>query len=94
MDKKHAYRLASSYGTKSFVFLRHAKNYHDLSQCFGYNFYEIEAKYMVDHEWCYTLEAMIWGRSKLGLWLNKDEILAVKRWLVNYKAEKNLSFPT
>lgn len=94
LDKKHAYRLASSYGTKSFVFLQHANSYHDLGQCFGYNFYEIEAKYMVDHEWCYTLEAMIWRRSKLGLWLNKEEILAVKRWLVHYKAEKNLSFPT
>ena len=94
LDKKHAYRLASSYGTKTFVLLQHAKRYQDLGQCFGCNFYETEAKYMVDHEWCYSLDAMIWRRSKLGLWLSAEEISAVKAWLVNYNAEKHLSFPT
>ena len=84
LDKKLVYRLASSYGTKTFLLLQHAKNYQDLGQCFGYNFYEIEAQYMVDHEWCCTLDSMIWRRSKLGLWLTTEEILAVKAWLFNY----------
>ncbi|WP_119343206.1 glycerol-3-phosphate dehydrogenase [Facilibium subflavum] len=81
LDTKLAYRLATAYGTKVFNILEDAKSTADLGQCFGHYFYEAEAKYLINEEWCHSLESMIWRRSKLGLWLNPSQKQALEDWL-------------
>lgn len=84
LQEKHIYRLASCYGMQSFTLLGNAKKYADLGKFFGYNLYQREVEYLVDNEWVNDIEALIWRRTKLGLWLNKDEIKSLENWLKSY----------
>ena len=69
---------------QTFTLLGNAKKYSDLGKFFGYNLYQREVEYLVDNEWVNDIEALIWRRTKLGLWLNKDEIKSLEHWLKNY----------
>ena len=84
LEQKHAYRLASSYGMQGFNVLKDAKAYSDLGICFGYNLYQQEVEYLVQHEWVYDIDALLWRRSKLGLWLKKDEVEHLTQWLKSH----------
>ena len=84
LEPSHAYRLSSSYGTLSFKLLGTAKSYRDLGQCFGFNFYETEVAYLVKQEWCHTIEALLWRRTKIGLWLSKAEQTTLSQWLAKF----------
>ncbi len=82
LEAKHAYRFAASYGMKSFDVLTDAKSYDDLGRCFGYNFYQKELEYLVKEEWVTDVDALIWRRSKLGLWLTKEQVAALEAWFM------------
>lgn len=84
IETTHLYRLASSYGMQSLLFLKNSKSYNDLGQLFGFNLYQIEVEYLVKHEWVNDINALLWRRSKLGLWLKQDEIDRLGSWLNNY----------
>ncbi|WP_395947407.1 glycerol-3-phosphate dehydrogenase [Caedibacter taeniospiralis] len=84
LQSKHAYRLASSYGMQSFDVLKEAQNYDDLGICFGYNLYQQEVEYLVKHEWVRDIDSLLWRRSKLGLWLKKDEVKHLGNWLFSF----------
>ncbi|TNF69326.1 MAG: glycerol-3-phosphate dehydrogenase [Gammaproteobacteria bacterium] len=81
LDKQQAYRYATSYGMCAFSFLQNCHSTDDLGEHFGYNVYEKELQYMIDNEWAFDLDGLIWIRSKLGLWLNDDEKKNIQRWL-------------
>ncbi|MFZ9036027.1 MAG: glycerol-3-phosphate dehydrogenase [Francisellaceae bacterium] len=81
LENQHAYHLSASYGMLSLTILGQASSYEDLGQHFGFHFYEKEARYLIEHEWCDSMESMLWRRSKLGLWLNANEQDQLKAWL-------------
>ncbi|WP_440683164.1 glycerol-3-phosphate dehydrogenase [Cysteiniphilum halobium] len=84
LQEKHIYRLASSYGMQSIDVLKDAQSYDDLGICFGYNLYQQEVEYLIEHEWVRDVGALLWRRSKLGLWLKKDEVAQLTQWLDNH----------
>ena len=80
------YRYAATYGLCTEKFLGSASCAEDLGQHFGAGLYEAELDYLYQYEWATTLEAVIWRRTKLGLWLEEDACQQIARWLDNKAA--------
>lgn len=56
----------------------------DLGEDFGYEFYEVEFKYLVDYEWVCCIEDVIWCCIKEGMWLIVEQQFCIIQWLVVY----------
>ena len=77
----HANRLAHAYGTRAGKLLGAAKSMADLGQSFGATLTESEVRYLMSTEWARSAEDVVWRRSKLGLRLSADEIIALDAWI-------------
>ena len=73
-------RLCHAYGTRITLILGDGKTQPDLGQNFGAGLYEIEAKYLINHEWATSAEDILWRRSKLGLHMTKDQRANFTTW--------------
>lgn len=85
LDKKLAFRLATTYGLRTNNMLEGSASMCDLGQHFGYNLYQKEVEYLIENEWATDVESIIWRRTKLGLWLKDDEKLKLADWLGDKK---------
>lgn len=81
----HASRLVHAYGTRAAKLLAHAKSAADLGRDFGATLTEREVRYLMAHEWAVSAEDIVWRRSKLGLRLSGEEIVALDEWLVAHR---------
>ncbi len=75
---KHYARL---YGTRANQILAQAQSLADLGQQFGQDFYEREARFLMDQEWAMTEDDILSRRTKHGLHMNMAEKLAFSQWL-------------
>lgn len=75
-----AYRLASSYGSQVSLILKDATSLSALGQDFGCGLYETELNYLYQYEWCHSVEALLWRRTKLGLWMDASAIAELQQW--------------
>jgi len=73
-------RLISAYGSRIDAVLGGASSLEDMGEHFGADLYEVELKYMREHEWARSADDALWRRSKLGLHLTDDEQKAVANW--------------
>ena len=67
-------RYAGSYGDLTYKILKNYNKLNELGKHFGADLYEAEVDYLIHNEWVQTCDDLIWRRSKLGLFLSKDEI--------------------
>jgi len=81
LSAAHANRLVHAYGTRAAKLLAHAKSAADLGRDFGATLTEREVRYLMAHEWAVSAEDIVWRRSKLGLRLSGEEIVALDAWL-------------
>ena len=81
LTQAHASRLVHAYGTRAAKLLAHAKSADDLGHDFGATLTEREVRYLMAHEWAVSAEDIVWRRSKLGLRLSGEEIVALDAWL-------------
>ena len=70
-------RLFRAYGTETYKLLGNATTYADLGQTFGADLTEAELRYLMQAEWARTAEDVVWRRSKLGLRLSAEQIIAI-----------------
>ncbi|MCO6062676.1 glycerol-3-phosphate dehydrogenase, partial [Pseudomonas sp. MOB-449] len=70
---RHAERLVRNYGTKAVELLGSATDMSSLGRHFGGTLYECEVRWLVEHEWAFAAEDILWRRTKQGLRLSKDE---------------------
>lgn len=77
----HASRLVHAYGTRAAKLLGQAKSAADLGRDFGATLTEREVRYLMANEWAVSAEDIIWRRSKLGLRLSGEDIVALDAWL-------------
>jgi glycerol-3-phosphate dehydrogenase len=81
LSKRHALRLAHAYGTHARRLLGRAASLADLGRDFGQTLTEREVLYLMAHEFAQIAEDVVWRRSKLGLRLTKEEIVALDCWM-------------
>jgi glycerol-3-phosphate dehydrogenase len=81
LDKSIIRRYANQYGTRLHLILKDCQSESDLGISFGAGLFEREIKYLLSHEWAHTSEDILWRRTKLGLQLNKENILSLEQWL-------------
>lgn len=74
-------RWIFSYGADCLIFLSGCEQLMDLGIHFGQGLYEIELKYLLDHEWAVTLDDILYRRTKLGYFLSPQEKNTLQAWL-------------
>ena len=74
-------RLMRLYGTKARVLLGTAQTVADLGQHFGWDLYAAEVDYLVAHEWARTAQDILWRRTKIGLKVGAEDVMALETYL-------------
>lgn len=77
-------RYIRQYGTRAKSVLENAGSMEDLGQHFGASLYAAEIDYLVDQEWTLSAEDILWRRTKLGLFIAKEEIARIELYLESY----------
>ncbi len=81
LEQPHARRLMRYYGTKAFALLEGARSTADLGSRFGADLFEKEIRYLMDAEWAVTAEDVLWRRTSMGLFFDKEEAQALAAWM-------------
>ncbi len=76
-----AHRFANSYGNRTKRVLANVSSQEDLGQHFGHELYQAEVDYLINEEWARTAEDILWRRTKLGLELSENEVIALEEYL-------------
>jgi glycerol-3-phosphate dehydrogenase len=80
LDEREARRLFRAYGTRVERVLGEAQSRDDISPFFG-PLSAAEVRYLMQHEFARTADDVLWRRSKLGLKLGADDVLALGRFM-------------
>ncbi|MBV7298679.1 glycerol-3-phosphate dehydrogenase [Enterovibrio paralichthyis] len=86
MDTFTVQRLATTYGSRIWVWLDGVKDESELGLSFGHGLTAREVDYLVSAEYVQTAEDLLWRRTKLGLYLSKQEQQAVADYLASHHA--------
>ena len=78
-----ARRLIKAYGTEAFMMLGDATKATDLGRDFGATLTEREIIWLIEHEFAYRAEDIVWRRSRLGLRMSKQDITALDEWMLS-----------
>jgi glycerol-3-phosphate dehydrogenase len=71
-------RLVGAYGTRADDLLGDARRAEDMGHCFGAGLTEREVDWMSRNEWAGTTDDVLWRRSKLGLRMKPDQVVALR----------------
>jgi len=81
LDHTLLHRYINCYGTRITILLSNCHQLSDLGEHFGAGLYEREIIYLMQHEWAQTVEDVIWRRTKLGLYLDKEQIAKIEAFI-------------
>ncbi|WP_414472012.1 glycerol-3-phosphate dehydrogenase [Microvirga sp. M2] len=70
-------RLVRAYGTRIRDVVGNARSMHDMGRTFGAGLTQREVEYLIEREWAFTAEDVLWRRSKLGLRLSGGQAEAL-----------------
>ncbi|MFI3256348.1 MAG: glycerol-3-phosphate dehydrogenase [Psittacicella sp.] len=90
LPKNIAKHYACTYGTRVHILLDGVNNMSGLGEYFGSTLYEKEIEYLVKYEWVIELNDLIWRRTKLGLYLSKEQKSNIGQWLQDYFKDENI----
>lgn len=77
LERPWAERLTRSYGTRAAHILDGTSRLDQCGRHYGCGLTDREIDYLVDHEWCRTVDDLLWRRSKLGLHLDSSAQRAI-----------------
>ena len=80
-------RLARAYGTRARAILDGATHWGALGRDFGSGLTEAEVIYLMREEWAEEAVDVLWRRSKLGLRLSQEQVLALQSFMVEHREE-------
>ncbi|MEE9447603.1 MAG: glycerol-3-phosphate dehydrogenase [Arenicellales bacterium] len=72
---------ARLYGTELHAILNERHTREDLGHYFGGGLFECEVNFLIKQEWAVSAEDIVWRRTKKGLKMTKNEVLALQEWL-------------
>ncbi|MCJ8520003.1 glycerol-3-phosphate dehydrogenase [Pseudorhizobium tarimense] len=79
--ESHARRLIRAYGTDTFEMLAGAKSPKDLGTLFGGDLYAREVDWLIEREWAYSADDILWRRTKQGLRLTTDQVHTLEEYM-------------
>ena len=65
--------LVRRYGSLAYDVLGDSKEPGDLGRHFGGGLYEREVRYLIEHEWAFEADDILWRRTKTGLHMNAEQ---------------------
>ena len=74
-------RYVRCYGSLTSRLLENISALEAMGVNFGAGLYEVEVNYLIAHEWAHSVNDIIWRRTKLGLYLNDDQIDALTQFI-------------
>lgn len=74
-------RWVSSYGCRIENIIGNSKSLADLGRHFGADLYQAEVDYLIKNEWVRSAFSCVWINSKLGLFMQKDEIAQLDEYI-------------
>jgi glycerol-3-phosphate dehydrogenase len=80
-------RLARAYGTKARTILDGATSWSSLGREFGNGLTEAEVTYLMREEWAEEVDDVIWRRSKLGLRLSPEQVVALENFMIENRGQ-------
>jgi len=80
MPRKLVQHYGRLYGTRTQLIVGDAADLAGLGQHFGAQFYEAEARYLINHEWAQSAEDILYRRTKHILHLTQTERAAFADW--------------
>jgi glycerol-3-phosphate dehydrogenase len=80
-------RYARTYGTQMDVLIGTADSLRAMGRDYGGGLYAAEVDYLIRHEFARTAEDILWRRTKLGLHLEKKNILALEAAMADHVRE-------
>jgi glycerol-3-phosphate dehydrogenase len=83
----HARRLIRRYGTRANVLLGKAASSADLGRHFGSDLYEAEVRYLMQNEWAFTAEDVLWRRTKAGLHMTTEQMQTLEEYIAALPAQ-------
>ena len=86
MDTSLLRRLCRAYGTRITLLLGDGTSPPKLGRHFGQGLYELEAQYLINHEWASSADDILWRRTKLGVHLSDAEKDAFTEWFNSISA--------
>lgn len=81
IDQDLLSRYAHLYGSHTYDVLQSAQETNDLGQLFGADCYQREIDYLVEHEWAYSTDDILWRRTKLGLRFSTEQTQSLQHYL-------------
>jgi glycerol-3-phosphate dehydrogenase len=81
LGARHARRLVRLYGTIAFKIVGDASSQEDLGVLFGDDLYQAEVDYLVENEWAFSAQDILWRRTKRGLWLSGGQVERLEDYL-------------
>lgn len=82
-----AKRFTMSYGTLTHTLLHQVTSQDALGTLFGSELYQAEVDYLIQYEWAYSAEDILWRRTKLGLEFTPEQTISLE----NYIKEQRLN---
>jgi len=74
-------RYAISYGVRARSMLQGLRSISEMGTHLGDNVYEAEIRYLVEKEWAFTVEDILFRRTKLGLHVSKETVENIEDFL-------------
>jgi len=71
---------ARLYGTRITAVLNRVTSIRDLGKQFSDLFFEVEARYLIEHEWAQSVDDILNRRTKHGLHMSHEEVEVFKHW--------------
>lgn len=81
LTERWAKRMVRAYGTEARDILGDAKVASDLGEDFGATLTQSEVEWLIDKEFCYFADDVVWRRSKLGLRLSPEQVTRLDTWM-------------
>ena len=72
--------LCRRYGTRIHALLQSVSSEADLGEQFANGFYEVEARYLIEHEWAMTVDDVLWRRTKHGVRMTPSQLQRFDQW--------------
>lgn len=84
LDNAYLSRLVRTYGTRTHLLLKGVNKKEQMGEHFGGQLFQKEVEYLIDHEWAYSEEDILFRRTKQGIKFDSKQTAHLAKFVQNY----------